>query len=110
VSSYGIDYIKENERNNLKIALRGLPRLSSKFEEVLPSVFLLSADVIKSRDPEFRTIHPIDFKGLVSHHISTFALIGVIDGTHIPVISSSKLIQHTGRHGYISENVVAIYL
>ena len=52
----------------------------------------------------------LDFKGLVSHHISTFALIGVIDGTHIPVISSSKLIQHTCRHGYISENVVAIYL
>lgn len=35
--------------------------------------------------------------------------IGAIDGMHIPVVvTSSKMLQHIGRHGYTSQNVLAI--
>ena len=35
--------------------------------------------------------------------------IDVIDGTHVPiVVPVSKVVQHTGRHGYTTQNVLAI--
>ena len=37
---------------------RSLETVSRKFDEVLQSVYKLSADVIKPSDPEFRTVHP----------------------------------------------------
>lgn len=86
---------------------RSKETVSRKFDKVLHSVFLLSADVIKPRDPEFRTIHPRLQSSRFSPHFNN--CIGAIDGTHIPVVvPSSKLIQHTGRHGYTSQNVLAI--
>uniref|UniRef100_A0A0A8XZU9 DUF8040 domain-containing protein n=1 Tax=Arundo donax TaxID=35708 RepID=A0A0A8XZU9_ARUDO len=36
---------------------RSTEMISRKFQEVLHSVFMLSADIIKPRDPEFRTVH-----------------------------------------------------
>jgi hypothetical protein len=35
--------------------------------------------------------------------------IGAIDGTHVPVVVPlSQVVQHTGRKGYTSQNVLAI--
>lgn len=74
---------------------------------MLHSVYLLSADIIKPRDPEFRTIHPRLQSSRFSSHFN--GCIGAIDGTHIPiVVPSSKLAQHVGRHGYPSQNVLAM--
>lgn len=81
---------------------RSTETMSKKFDDVLHSVYLLSADVIKPRDPKFKTIHPRLQSTRFSPHFNN--CIGAIDGTHIPVVvPSSKLIQHTGCHGYISK-------
>lgn len=86
---------------------RSKETVSRRFEEVLHSVFLLSADIIKPRDPEFRTIHSRLQSSRFSPHFNN--CIGAIDGTHIAVVvPSSKCVQHMCRHGYTSQNVLAI--
>ena len=67
----------------------------------------LAVDIIKPKDPQFRTVHP----RLQAPRFTPFfdSCIGAIDGTHIPVVvPTSKVVQHTGRHGYTSQNVMAI--
>jgi len=86
---------------------RSTETISRKFDKVLHSVYMLSADIIKPREPEFRMVHPrlqgARFSPLFND------CIGAIDGTHIPVyVSSSKMLQHIGRYGYTSQNVLAI--
>ncbi|CAO2207659.1 unnamed protein product [Urochloa humidicola] len=81
--------------------------ISRKFEEVLESVYKLSGDVVKPRDPHYRTVHPRLQSPRFSPHFDN--CIGAMDGTHIPVVvPSSKLLQYVGRHGYPSQNVLAI--
>jgi hypothetical protein len=86
---------------------RSSEMISQKFHEVLDSVFRLSADVAKPRDPQFRTVHPRLQSPCFSQHFDN--CIGAIDGTHIQVVvPSSKLLQHVGHHGYMTPNVLAI--
>ena len=70
-------------------------------------MYKLSADVIKPSDPEFRTVHP-RLQGARFHPFFDNC-IGTIDGTYVPiVVPVSKVAQHTGRHGYTTQNVLAI--
>ncbi|CAN6325257.1 unnamed protein product [Urochloa humidicola] len=86
---------------------RSIETISRKFEQVLDSVYRLSADVVKPIDPQFRNVHPRLRNPRFSPHFDN--CIGAMDGTHIPVIvPSSKLLQYVGRHGYSSQNVLAI--
>ncbi|XP_072148403.1 protein ALP1-like [Setaria viridis] len=86
---------------------RSLETICRKFDEVLESVNKLAVDIIKPKDPEFRSVH----SRLQSPRFTPFFdnCIGAIDGTHIPVVvPTSLVVQHTGRHGYTSQNVMAI--
>jgi hypothetical protein len=70
-------------------------------------VFRLSDDIVKPRDPQFRTVHPRLQSPRFCPHFDN--CIGVIDGTHIPVVvPSSKWLQHVGRYGYTTQNVLAV--
>lgn len=81
--------------------------VSRKFEQVLYSLFKLSGDIVRPKDPQFRTVHPRLKIPRFSPHFDN--CIGVLDGTHIPVIvPSASLLQHVGRHGYRTQNVLAI--
>lgn len=86
---------------------RSTETVSRKFDEVLECMYRLSADIIKPKDPEFRTVHP---KLRVAHFSPHFDnCIGALDGTHVPVVvPAPKLLQYVGRHGYASQNVLAI--
>jgi hypothetical protein len=63
---------------------------------------------IRPKDPEFGTIHHKMQEPRFWPHFRD--CIGAIDGTHIPVIvSASELPKYIGRHGYPSQNVIAVY-
>lgn len=86
---------------------RSKETLSRKFEKVLNCLNKLAVDNIRPLDPEFTTIHP----RLQSRRFSPYFdnCIGAIDGTHIPVVvPANQVVQHTGRKGYTSQNVLAI--
>lgn len=86
---------------------RSTETISRNFKKVLHILFRFSADIIKPRDPEFSTVHP----RLQAHSFSPYFnnCIGAIDGTHVPVVvPASKFLQHVGRHGSSSQNVLAI--
>jgi len=86
---------------------RSLETICRKFDKVLESVNKLAVDIIKPKDPEFKNVHP----RLQIPRFTPFFdnCIGAIDGTHIPVVvPSNKVVQHMGRHGYTSQNVMAI--
>lgn len=86
---------------------RSKETLSRKFEKVLNCLNKLVVDNIRPLDPEFTTIHP----RLQSRRFSPYFdnCIGAIDGTHIPVVvPANQVVQHTGRKGYTSQNVLAI--
>lgn len=86
---------------------RSKETISRKFNEVLESVYLLSADIVKPRDPNFTNIHPRLLGSRFYPHFNN--CIGAIDGTHIPVVvPSAKVVQHVGRYGYSTQNVLAI--
>jgi hypothetical protein len=57
---------------------------SRKFDKVLCSMDKLAADIIKPRDPKFRTVH----QRLHSPRFTPYFYncIGAIDGTHVPVV------------------------
>jgi hypothetical protein len=86
---------------------RSLWTVHTKFHEVLLCLRKLARDNIKPRDPNFTTEHeklkedrfwPY-FKGAIE----------AIDGSHIQVVVPTKeVITHTCRHGYTSQNVLAI--
>jgi hypothetical protein len=86
---------------------RSKETISRKFEEVLHCVYKMSAHIIKPKDPEFSTVHPRVQAPQFSPHFDK--CIGAIDGTHVcVVVPSSKVLQHTGHHGYTTQNVLAI--
>lgn len=86
---------------------RSKAMISRKFKQVLNSVYKLAADIIKPIDPEFRTVHRRLQGPRFAPHFDN--CIEAIDGTHISVVVlTSKVLQHIGRHGYSSQNVLAI--
>ena len=100
--------VHHNLLDKLKIVFtRSLETICRKFDKVLESVNKLAVDIIKPKDPKFKNVHP----RLQSPRFIPFFdnCIGAIDGTHIPVVvPSNKVAQHMGRHGYTSQNVMAI--
>lgn len=63
----------------------------------------LAAVNIRLVDSEFRSVH----QRLQSPRFTQF-FDNCIDGTHIPVVPTSKVVQYIGRHGCSSQNVLAI--
>ena len=81
--------------------------ISTKFTEVLYCVDRMAADYIKPRDPTFTVVHPTLRKPRFWPHFQN--AIGAIDGTHIPVtVPANQKVMHMNRHGYTSENVMAV--
>ncbi|CAA0805974.1 Unknown protein [Striga hermonthica] len=80
---------------------------SRKFDKVLRCVNKLAADIIRPVDPEFRTVHPRLQSARFSPYFDN--CIGALDGTHIRVeVPTNQVVQHTGRKGYTTKNVLAI--
>nr|XP_034591814.1 protein ALP1-like [Setaria viridis] len=87
--------------------VRSLETISRTFDKVLTSVLRLAVDIIKPKDPEFKTVHQRLRNPRFSPYFDN--CIGAIDGTHVPVVvPNDKVVQHTGRHGYPSQNVLAV--
>jgi len=87
--------------------VRSTETCSKKFEKVLASVSKPAADIIRPVDPEFRTVH----QTLQSPRFSLYFdnCIGAIDGIHVPVVvPTNKAVQHTRRHEYTTQNMMAI--
>jgi hypothetical protein len=86
---------------------RSLWTVHIKFHEVLRCLRKLARDNIKPRDPNFT----IEHERLKEDRFWPYfkSAIGAIDGTHIPVVVPTKeVITHTCRHGYTSQNVLAM--
>jgi hypothetical protein len=86
---------------------RSLETISRKFDKVLECVVKLVTDIIRPRDPEFRTVH----QRLTSARFAPFFnnCIGAIDVTHVPVtVPTEKVVQFAGRKGITTQNVLAI--
>ncbi|XP_004961062.1 uncharacterized protein LOC101754593 isoform X1 [Setaria italica] len=87
--------------------VRSTCTISRKFNKVLHSICKLAGDIIRPVDPTFSTVHPKLRSARFSPYFDN--CIGAIDGTHVPVVvPADKAVQHTGRHGYTSQNVLAI--
>jgi hypothetical protein len=87
--------------------VRSTETCGRKFDKVLRSVSRLAADIIRPLDPKFRIVH----QRLKAPRFSLYFdnCLGAIDGTHIRVVVPTRhVVQHTGRHGYTSQNVMAI--
>ena len=86
---------------------RSLETVSRKFEEVLESIMRLVVDIVRPKDPQFSTIHPKLQEPRFWPHFKD--CIGAIDGTHIPVtVPLADQPKYIGRHGYPSQNVMAV--
>ncbi|XP_072148458.1 uncharacterized protein [Setaria viridis] len=86
---------------------RSLETVSRKFEEVLESIMRLAVDIVRPKDPQFSTIHPKLQEARFWPHFKD--CIGAIDGTHIPVtVPLADQPKYIGRHGYPSQNVMAV--
>jgi hypothetical protein len=73
--------------------VRSLETVSRNFGRVLTSVLKLAADVIRPKDPQFSTVHPILENPQFWPHFNN--CIGAIDGTHVPVVvEKSKKVVH----------------
>jgi hypothetical protein len=86
---------------------RSLETISRKFDKVLECVMGLAADIIRPKDPEFRTVHQKLRAARFAPYFDN--CIGAIDGTHVPVIvPTEKVVQYTGRKTYTTQNVLAV--
>jgi hypothetical protein len=87
--------------------VRSLWTVHMKFKEVLSCLGKLSADNIKPKDPNFSTVHPKLREDRFWPHFKD--AIGAIDGSHIEVsVPNDEVVNHTCRHGYTSQNIMAI--
>jgi hypothetical protein len=87
--------------------VRSIETCGRKFDKVLRRVSRLAADIIRPVDPEFRIVH----QRLKAPRFSPYFdnCIGVIDGTHVSiVVPAQHVVQQTGRHGYTSQNMLAV--
>jgi hypothetical protein len=79
----------------------------TKFHEVLKCLRKLSKDNIKPRDPTFKTEHDRIKEERFWPYFQ--GAIGAIDGSHVPVVvPADEVLNYTCRHGYTSQNVLAI--
>ena len=87
--------------------VRSTETIHRKFKHVLECVYALGGDNIKPTDPTFTEVHPkIRDKRFWPHFKGC---IGAIDGSHVPVVVPAKeTVNYTGRHGYTSQNVLAV--
>jgi hypothetical protein len=87
--------------------VRSIETCGMKFDKVLRSVSRLVAGIIRLVDPEFRTVHQRLKAPWFSPYFDN--CIGAIDGTHVlVVVPAQHVVQHTRRHGYTSQNVLAV--
>jgi hypothetical protein len=74
---------------------------------VLNCLYKLGKDNIKPVDRTFKDVHPRLQDARLYPHFK--GAIGAIDGSHIPVeVAKDEEVNHTGRHGYTSQNLLAI--
>jgi hypothetical protein len=86
---------------------RSLWTVHTKFHEVLNCLRKLAKDNIKPRDPTFSTEHDKIKEDRFWPYFK--GAIGAIDGSHVPVVvPTEEVVNHTCRHGYTSQNVLAI--
>ena len=86
---------------------RSLWTVHTKFHEVLKCLRKLAKDNITPRDPNFSMEHERLREDRFWPYFKD--AIGAIDGSHIPVVVPvDETISHTCRHGYTSQNVLAI--
>lgn len=78
-----------------------------KFNHVFKCLVLFAADIIRPIDPQFRNVQERLQDPKFFPHFN--GCIGVINGTHIPVtVPAKNMINHFGRHGYSSQNVMVV--
>jgi hypothetical protein len=78
-----------------------------KFNEVLKCLCKLGKENIKPRDPTFSTEHEKLRDDRFWPHFK--GAIGAIDGSHVQVVvPNDEVVNHTCRHGYTSQNILAI--
>jgi hypothetical protein len=81
--------------------------VSRKFTKVLDSIILLVADIIKPKDPQFTIVHSMLQEARFWPHFKD--CIAAIDGSHIPItVPLSEQPKYIGRHGYASQNIMAL--
>ncbi|XP_047060901.1 uncharacterized protein LOC124667687 [Lolium rigidum] len=86
---------------------RSLWTVHTKFKEVLYYLRKLARDNIKPRDPTFSIEHEKVKEDRFWPHFKD--AIGAIDGSHVPCsVPAEDVVNHTCRHGYTSQNVLAI--
>jgi hypothetical protein len=86
---------------------RSLETIHRKFQMVLNCLCKLGKDNIKPVDRNFTDVHPKIQDPRFWPHFK--GAIGAIDGSHIPVeVPAEEQVNHTGRHGYTSQNLLAI--
>ena len=84
-----------------------LETISRKFTEVLKCVMQLAFYIVRPTYPHFSSIHPKLQEARFWPHFKD--CIGAIDGTHIPVtVPLHEQPKYIGRHGYASQNVMAV--
>jgi hypothetical protein len=84
-----------------------LETISRKFSEVLNAIYRMSSDVIKPKDTNFIEIHPRLRETRFWPHFKDY--IGAIDGSHFPTsVPTTEQAKYIGRHGYASQNVMAV--
>ena len=86
---------------------RSTETIHRKFNHVLRCLNRLAADIIKPIDPHFTIRHERLNDSRFLPHFNNY--IGAIDGTHIPVVvPADEMINHVGRHGFATQNVMAV--
>jgi hypothetical protein len=74
---------------------------------VLHSVSRLAVDIIRPVDPKFRIVHQRLKAPWFSPYFDN--CIGAIDGTHVSiVVPAQHVVQHTGKYGYTSQNLLTV--
>ena len=82
--------------------------VSRWFEIVLDVVCLMAVDIIKPSDPQFKEV-PDKIRNDDRYWPYFKNCIGVIDGTHIPVVvPRDRKIPYIGRKGVTTQNVMAV--
>ncbi|XP_020396826.1 protein ALP1-like [Zea mays] len=84
-----------------------LETISRKYSDVLNALYKMSSDTIKPKDPHFVEIHQRLREARFWPHFKD--CIGAIDGSHFPAaVPASEQAKYIGRHGYTSQNVMAV--
>jgi hypothetical protein len=86
---------------------RSTETIHRKFHMVLNCLYKLGKDNIKPIDRNFKDVHPRLQDARFWPHFKD--AIGAIDGSHIPVeVPAEEVVNHIERHGYTSQNLLAI--